>query len=46
MVRWRLELAEFRFQIQYRPGPYNKVADALTRCPAVHDLRNLTVLHS
>ena len=35
--RWRIELSEFRFQISYRPGPLNKVADALFRCAVAKD---------
>ena len=46
VARWRLELSEFRFYIQYRPGPYNQAADALSRCAAAHNLQDLSVLHS
>jgi hypothetical protein len=30
-VRWRLRLSEFTFDIQYKPGRVNQVADALSR---------------
>ena len=33
LVRWRLRLAEFSFQIQYKPGRVNQAADALSRMP-------------
>jgi hypothetical protein len=46
IARWRIELSEFRFNISYRPGPLNAAADALSRCGAVRDLKNLRVLHS
>jgi len=36
----------FDFKYSIVPVLNNKVADALSRCAAVHDLRNLTVLHS
>lgn len=31
LARWRIELSEFTYNIQYRPGPLNTVADALSR---------------
>ena len=31
LVRWRLRLSEFTFDIQYKPGKVNQVADALSR---------------
>lgn len=36
LCRWRLELAEFRYTIQYRPGRDNAAADALSRVSACH----------
>jgi hypothetical protein len=31
LLRWRLRLSEFSFEIQYKPGRTNQVADALSR---------------
>jgi len=31
-ARWRLEMAEFDFEVIYRPGLQNVAADALSRC--------------
>ena len=31
LVRWRLRLSEFTFDIQFKPGRVNQVADALSR---------------
>jgi hypothetical protein len=31
LVRWRLRLSEFSFEIQYKPGRTNQVADVLSR---------------
>lgn len=31
--RWVGELADFRFEIKYRPGKSNNDADLLSRCP-------------
>jgi hypothetical protein len=33
LARWRLRLAEFDFEIQYRPGIKNSVADRCSRVP-------------
>lgn len=34
-ARWRLELSDYEFEIQYRPGILNVAADALSRCSAL-----------
>lgn len=38
-ARWRLDLAEFNFDVKYRPGALNAAADALSRpsCGALAD---------
>jgi RNase H-like domain found in reverse transcriptase len=33
LARWRLRLAEFDFEIQYRPAIKNSVADGCSRVP-------------
>ena len=35
LSRWRVELAEFNFEIVYRPGELNQAADALSRVAAM-----------
>ena len=32
LYRWALKLAEFKFEIHYRPGRQNGVSDCLSRC--------------
>ena len=34
LIKWRLQLAEYEFEIKHRPGKQNAVADALSRLPA------------
>jgi RNase H-like domain found in reverse transcriptase len=34
ICRWRLTLAEFRFTVEYKPGPKNIAPDSLSRLPA------------
>ena len=36
IIRWRIELSDFRFNIKYRPGTENACADALSRETRVH----------
>jgi hypothetical protein len=33
LVRWGLDLSTYDFEVQYKPGPTQKVADALSRLP-------------
>lgn len=41
--KWVSKLLGYDFEIQYRPGPKNKVADALSWLPEVAHLANLSV---
>ena len=47
ILRWRMELASYSFDIKHRPGKENVVADALTRveCGAVSNIADLKALH-
>jgi len=38
--RWMLELQQYSFDVKYRRGTLNRVADALSRLPAVRAIRN------
>jgi hypothetical protein len=42
LVRWRLALSTYDFEVQYKPGPTQKVADALSRLPT----DGMTMLHT
>jgi len=39
LARWMLELQQYTFEVKYRRGKLNRVADALSRLPAVHAAR-------
>ena len=45
IMRWRLELSCYSYEIVYRPGKENTVADALSRISASSTLLNLQSLH-
>ena len=47
ILRWRIELGSFSFNIQYRPGKENILADTLSRvqCSAM-TTDNLVILHT
>lgn len=36
LVKWRLQLSEYDFEIKHRPGKQNAVADALSRIPEIN----------
>lgn len=38
IVRWKLQLSEFDYEIVYKPGKQNVVADALSRIQANEEL--------
>jgi len=40
LARWMLELQQYTFDVRYRRGQLNRVADALSRLPTVHAARN------
>ena len=46
IVRWRLELSQYKFNISYRPGKNNQATDTLSRIVSIgHHLQNLQELH-
>jgi len=40
LARWMLEFQQYTFDVKYRRGKLNRVADTLSRLPAVHATRN------
>ena len=48
VLRWRIELSPFQYDIVYRPGKDNQAADALSRtiCGSVSDASELPNLHA
>ena len=46
VLRWRLELSSFKFDIIYRPGTQNAAADALSRCCGAVTNSSLRDLHN
>ena len=47
ILRWRLELSEYHFDIQYRPGKENLSADTMSRvCSSVMKLPSLERIHA
>ena len=45
LLRWRIELSTYSYEVKYRPGPENFAADALTRCCNVSEILPLNELH-
>eukprot|EP00111_Clytia_hemisphaerica_P009535 TCONS_00027951-protein len=46
IARWRLELSQYKYDISYRPGSENLVADTFSRIAAMcHPLQELRNLH-
>src|SRR5436190_12002542 len=45
LMRWRLKLAEYEYEIKYKPGKKNKNADALSRNP-IEEVKNIYLLHA
>ncbi|XP_011686433.1 PREDICTED: protein starmaker-like [Wasmannia auropunctata] len=45
LMRWRLKLAEYEYEIKYKPGKKNKNADALSRNP-IEEIKTLCPLRA
>ncbi|XP_024876800.1 NKAP family protein UM04995-like, partial [Temnothorax curvispinosus] len=45
LMRWRLKLAEYDYQIKYKPGKINKNADALSRNP-IEEIKHVYPLNA
>lgn len=43
MKRWKARLEEYNYELRYKPGKTNVVADALSRAPIHADINTLTV---
>lgn len=46
VVRWRLRLEEFDFELRHVPGRENEVADALSRCLPVRRVHDIERVHN
>jgi len=40
LMRWKLKIAEYEYEIKYKPGKKNKNADALSRNP-INESKNV-----
>ena len=48
VIRWRIELLPYTYDLVYRPGKYNLAADAMSRlcCASSTSISDLAVLHN